>query len=80
LPGLPDSQEDVGGWENYPEVHRAVDWDTDHDGMPNDWEKRAGLSPTDSTDGNKDLNGDGYTNLEKYLNSLVGEYELSPKK
>ena len=23
-----------------------------------------------------DLNGDGYTNLEKYLNSLVGEYSL----
>jgi hypothetical protein len=80
LPGLPDSQDDVGGWENYPEVHRPADWDTDHDGMPNDWEKRAGLNPTDSTDGNKDLNGDGYTNLEKYLNSLVGEYELRPKK
>ena len=24
--------------------------------------------PRDPADGNKDLNGDGYTNLEKYLN------------
>jgi hypothetical protein len=80
LPGLPDSQDDVGGWEEYPEVHRPADWDTDHDGMPDDWEKRAGLNPNDPADGNDDLNGDGYTNLEKYLNSLVGEYEFRPKR
>jgi len=77
LPGLPDSQEDVGGWENYPEVHRAADWDTDRDGMPDTWEKSHGLNPTDPSDKSKDLTGDGYTNLEKYLNSLVGEYQVS---
>ena len=33
LPGLPDSQADVGGWEHYPEIHRAADWDTDGDGI-----------------------------------------------
>jgi hypothetical protein len=80
LPGLPDSQDDVGGWDNYPEVHRPSNWDTDRDGMPNDWEKKYGLDPDDPTDGVKDLNGDGYTNLEKYLNSLVGEYEMPAKK
>jgi hypothetical protein len=80
LPGLPDSQEDVGGWENYPEVHRAADWDTDKDGMPDEWEKSHGLNPKDLADGNRDLNGDGYTNLERYLNSLVGEYSLPAKK
>lgn len=74
LPGLPDSQEDVGGWEDYPEVHRPADWDTDHDGMPNDWEKRAGLNPQDAADGNADRDHDGYTNLEEYLGSLVGEF------
>ena len=79
LAGLPDSQDDVGGWENYPEVKRPVDWDTDRDGMPDDWEKQHALNPTDASDGNKDLNGDGYTNLEKYLNALVGEYQM-PKK
>jgi len=79
LPGLPDSQDDVGGWDNYPEVHRAADWDTDHDGMPDGWEKAHGLNPKDPADGNADLNGDGYTNLEKYLNSLVGEYTITRK-
>ena len=74
LPGLPDSQADVGGWEKYPEVRRPANWDTDHDGMPNDWEKRAGLNPTDSADGNGDRDGDGYTNLEEYLGWLTGEF------
>ena len=50
--------------------------DSDHDGIPDDWEKAHGLNPNDPSDANKDLNGDGYTNLEKYLNSLVGEYSL----
>jgi hypothetical protein len=80
LPGLPDSQDDVGGWENYPEVHRSAGWDTDGDGMPDNWEQAHGLNPKDPGDGNQDWNGDGYTNLEKYLNSLVGEYALSTAK
>jgi hypothetical protein len=80
LPGLPDSQDDVGGWETYPELHRPADWDTDQDGIPDYWEKSHNLNPNDPTDGNKESTGDGYTNLEKYLNSLVGEYSLSPKK
>ena len=80
LPGLPDSQDDVGGWDNYPEVHRAADYDADGDGIPDSWEKQHALNPKDASDGNKDLNGDGYTNLEKYLNSLVGEYQLPAKK
>jgi hypothetical protein len=77
LPGLPDSQEDTGGWENYPEIKRPAGWDTDGDGMPDHWEKQHGLNPADPADGNKDLTGDGYTNLEKYLNSLVGEYQMT---
>ena len=38
------------------------------------------ITPTAAADGNKDLTGDGYTNLEKYLNSLVGEYQMPAKK
>ena len=79
LPGLPDTQDDVGGWDKYPEVHRAADFDTDGDGMPDSWEKAHGLNPKDAADGNADLNGDGYSNLEKYLNSLVGEYSVAGK-
>jgi len=65
-------------WPDYKTYNVPVD--SDHDGMPDAWEKAHGLNPHDPSDGNKDLNGDGYTNLEKYLNSLVGEYSLSTAK
>jgi hypothetical protein len=61
-------------WPEY--KTRDVPLDSDDDGMPDSWEKAHGLNPNDPADANKDLNGDGYTNLEKYLNSLVGEYSL----
>lgn len=48
--------------------------------MPDAWEKQHGLNPADARDGNHDLTGDGYTNLEKYLNDLVGEYQMPSKK
>ena len=70
LPGLPDSQDDVGGWEDYPEIHRPTNWDTDGDGMPNKWETEKGLNPDDSVDGALEPDGDGYTHLEVYLNWL----------
>jgi hypothetical protein len=72
-PGLPDSQEDVGGWEEYPEVHRPADWDTDNDGMPNAWEEEHEFAPSDASDGQQDADGDGYTNLEAYLNGVVAD-------
>jgi pectate lyase len=60
-----------------------VPLDTDHDGIPDDWEKRAGLDPNDPKDANQYRGDDGYTNLEKYLGWLVGEFpepgERSPK-
>lgn len=71
LPGLPDTQDDVGGWDEYPEVKRPAGWDTDHDGMPNAWEQARGLNPDDANDGPLDADGDGFTNLEDYLNGLV---------
>ena len=69
-PGLPDNQEDVGGWEDYPEIHRPDDFDTDQDGMPDSWETANGLNPNDPEDRNGVGEG-GYTNLENYLNSMV---------
>ncbi len=71
LPGLPDSQVDVGGWEDYPELHRPADWDTDADGMPDHWERDQNLDPNDPSDGPLDTDADGYTNLEEYLNQLT---------
>jgi hypothetical protein len=38
--------------------------------MPDDWEQAHGLDPT-RDDGAGDRDGDGYTNLEEYLNSLA---------
>jgi len=74
-PGLPDSQNDVGGWEDYPFVQRPADWDTDDDGLPNWWEEIHGLNPHsppgDFSDANGDLDGDEFTNLEEYLDWLA---------
>lgn len=71
LPGLPDTQNDVGGWEHYPEACRPADWDTDRDGIPDDWEKKNGLDAGDPNDASADRDNDGFTNLEEYLNSLT---------
>jgi pectate lyase len=64
-----DSQEEVGGW---PELKsKPAPSDRDRDGMPDQWEKDHGLNPDDASDGNRDRDNDGYTNLEEYLNGLV---------
>ena len=44
--------------------------DPDGDGMPDAWEVRYGLNPNDPGDAVKDCNGDGYTNIEKYINGI----------
>lgn len=51
---------------------RPADFDTDRDGMPNEFERAHGLDPSDPDDRNaRTLSEEGYTNLEVYLNSLV---------
>ena len=62
-----DSEDEVGGWPNLKSEKAPTD--TDGDGMPDDWERQHGLNPNDPADGNI-VSSDGYTNLEKYLNSL----------
>ncbi len=64
-----DDEDQVGGWPSLKSAKPPLD--TDHDGMPDDWEKLQGLNPNDKTDGPKDRDGDGYTNIEEYLNSLA---------
>lgn len=66
--GIIDTQNDVGGW---PELKSApAPTDSDHDGMPDDWELKNKLNPKDQSDGSK-VSDNGYTNLENYLNSLA---------
>jgi hypothetical protein len=57
----------VGG---YPEYRGEPYKDSDSDGMPDDWETQHGLAPNDTADAAGDLNGDGYTNVEDFLNGL----------
>ena len=67
---------DLGGW---PAEYRKAEApaDSDSDGMPDEWERKYGLNPNDSTDTNKDADGDGYTNIEEYIN---GTNPLAPEK
>ncbi len=60
-----DSPDDAGGYPKL--VSGDPPLDSDHDGMPDDWELEMGLDPEDASDGNGDLDGDGYTNIEEYL-------------
>lgn len=57
----------VGG---YPDYRGEPYLDTDTDGMPDGWETRHGLDPKDSSDATTDLNGDGYANIEDFINGL----------
>ena len=57
----------VGG---LPEYKGEAYLDSDGDGMPDAWEIANGLNPNDPTDAKEDCNGDGYTNIEKYINGL----------
>lgn len=64
-----DSQDQVGGW---PELAAGAPWvDGDGDGLPDDWERAHGLDPANAVDGPADRNGDGFTNLEDWLNELA---------
>ncbi len=65
--GIIDSQENVGGWPELKSLPAPID--TDHDGMPDDWEDENNLNKKDSKDRNS-IASDGYTMLEKYLNSV----------
>jgi pectate lyase len=65
--GIITDVKQVGG---YPEYRGEPLKDTDGDGMPDEWELRYGLNPNDPSDAAGDCNGDGYTNVEKYINGL----------
>lgn len=70
-PGIIDCPADADGWPQYTEVLPIVD--NDHDGMADDWERANGLNPDDAEDGKRVVSKEGYTALEVYLNSPMGE-------
>ena len=57
----------VGG---YPEYKGEPYADSDGDGLPDDWETKHGLNPKEAADASADMNDDGYTNIEDFLNGL----------
>ncbi len=69
--GFIDSPADAEGWPTYMSGTPVVD--NDHDGMADDWEIANGFNPADPEDGKKVASAEGYTALEIYLNSLMGE-------
>jgi hypothetical protein len=64
------NESDVGGQPAVTQVTRPAGFDTDGDGIPDAWETAHGLNPNSASDGSGD-SGDGYTNVEKYLNELA---------
>lgn len=61
-------ESEVGGYPTLKKV--AAPLDTDGDGMPDAWEVSRGLKPSDPSDAHADRNGDGYSNIEEYINSF----------
>jgi hypothetical protein len=65
--GIITDVKQVGG---YPAYRGEPVKDSDGDGIPDEWELKYGLNPKDPADASKDGTGDGYTNIEKYLNGI----------
>ena len=74
-PGLIDIVADCEGYTeaNFPTGQREADFDTDKDGMSDEWEMANGLDPKNANDAKLyTLDPKGwYTNIEVYANSLV---------
>lgn len=67
--GIIDSQQQVGGWPLL--AGEKAPQDTDQDGMPDRWEAKHKLNPSNAEDAAQhDLSKD-YTNIEVYINELV---------
>lgn len=63
-----DDPSEVGGWM-MPEAGIPCQ-DSDHDGLADTWEQQYGFDPKDPSDASKDANGNGYTNIEEFLNGM----------
>jgi hypothetical protein len=64
---------EVGGYPNYQGTPYK---DSDNDGIPDAWETAHGLNPKDGSDACKPArDGNGYTNIEVYLNGVARKGE-----
>lgn len=73
-----DVPEEVGGW---PSIESGIACaDGDRDGMPDAFEDLYGFNKANPSDGSQDADGDGYTNVEEYLNGSTLPTSALPAK
>ena len=72
IPGIINSPDEAEGLDGLTYKTSGTITDADQDGMDDAWEKKVGLDPANPEDRNRTTEV-GYTALEVYLNSLVGE-------
>jgi len=65
--GIIDDPSEVGGWLTI--ASSSTCDDADQDGIPDLWEQKYGFDVDDPSDALADKDGDGYTNIEEYLNA-----------
>lgn len=70
-----DSQNEVGGWPVLASVTKPTD--TDHDGMPDAFERANGLNPNRAADATS-FAPSGYLWIEEYINSIIPMPEPKP--
>jgi pectate lyase len=61
---------EIGGNPYIPYLDTGI-YDSDNDGMTDSWERTVGLNPNNAADANYDSDGDGYTNIEEFLNKTT---------
>jgi len=66
--GILRHPDEVGGYPDYSFSPDDVPADQDEDGMPDAWEKDHELDAASAADSSTDADGDGYTNVEEFLN------------
>ncbi len=66
-----DNPSEVGGWPVMSSGNASADGDKD--GISDVWESSHGMNPNNASDGNGDLDKDGYTAFEEYINELAGD-------
>ncbi len=72
--GIITDPKQVGG---YPDYKGTPYKDSDNDGMPDDWETKHGLNPKDASDAMKDMDNDGYTNIEQFIFNIDAKKTVS---
>jgi pectate lyase len=66
---IPENENDVGGYLTIAQLEGYQD--RDHDGMSDTWEVQHDFNQYDASDAGLDRDGDGYTNIEEFLNGTA---------